>query len=252
MSEGDLIIEASRRFSRIAARFRPGAPVAHVYNPISYAWDPYSDYTRKFASAGITALFLGMNPGPWGMAQTGIPFGEISFVRDWMGVRGTVRQPSDIHPRVPVLGFDSRRSEVSGRRFWGLMRERFGTPRSFFKRHFAANYCPLLFLDRKGGNVTPDKLSRSDRDALFQICDDFLERLIHALNPGWVVGIGAFAQRRISEAAARFGWQGIRIGGIPHPSPANPGANRDWSGIVTRKLEEMGVWSNHQPLSGKP
>ena len=37
------------------------------------------------------AVFLGMNPGLWGMAQTGVPFGTVSLVRDWMGIEDTAQ-----------------------------------------------------------------------------------------------------------------------------------------------------------------
>ena len=31
-------------------------------------------------------VFLGMNPGPFGMAQVGVPFGEVAAVRDWLRI----------------------------------------------------------------------------------------------------------------------------------------------------------------------
>ena len=38
-------------------------------------------------------------PGPFGMAQTGIPFGEIEHVRDWIGVSCAVDKPKNEHPK---------------------------------------------------------------------------------------------------------------------------------------------------------
>ena len=61
-------------------------PVAHVYNPLEYAIRPHRLYIRRFADGPRRVVFLGMNPGPYGMAQTGIPFGEITHVRDWLGL----------------------------------------------------------------------------------------------------------------------------------------------------------------------
>jgi single-strand selective monofunctional uracil DNA glycosylase len=246
MKAGSRIREASRRFSRDAARLRLHAPVAYVYNPISYARSTYEKYTLRFASPRIGTLFLGMNPGPWGMSQTGVPFGEISFVRDWMGISGRILRPQHMHPRVPVLGLDCVRSEVSGRRFWGLAKQRFVTPEAFFKTAFVANYCPLMFLDERGGNLTPDKLSKNDRLALFGICDRLLGSLIAALEPRWVIGIGKFAESRAAEAAERLGWVGVKIGGILHPSPANPNANKDWAGAAVRALEGIGAWEKRR------
>src|SRR4051812_29858374 len=96
------------------------APVTHVYNPLDYAWLAHEQYVKRFATAPKRIVFLGMNPGPFGMAQTGVPFGEIKAVRDWMGLRVEVRRPALEHPKRPVLGFDCPRCEVSGQRLWGL------------------------------------------------------------------------------------------------------------------------------------
>jgi single-strand selective monofunctional uracil DNA glycosylase len=191
-------------------------------------------------------VFLGMNPGPWGMAQTGVPFGEVRAVRDWLGIRARVGRPPQEHSRRPVLGFDCPRSEVSGRRLWGLMRELYGTPERFFAGHFVANYCPLLFLDSSGANLTPDRLRAADREALYAPCDAHLAELLEQFEPEWAIGVGRFAaqclqrvrDRLTARAAAR-----LRIGGIPHPSPASPAANRDWAGSARRVLVELGVWA---------
>ena len=80
------------------------------------------------------SLLLGMNPGPWGMAQTGVPFGTVSRVRDWLGIEAPVERPANEHPRRPVLGFGTERDEVSGLRVWGWAQARWGTPERFFER----------------------------------------------------------------------------------------------------------------------
>ena len=187
-----------------------------------------------------------MNPGPWGMAQTGVPFGEVEAVRDWLRIEGRVSAPAAVHPRLPVRGFDCPRSEVSGRRLWGLVRERFGDAREFARHWFVANYCPLLFLDATGRNITPDKLVQSDRAALFPICDRFLATLLETLRPRWAVGVGAFARQRLAVVtgamAAGQGAVDIRVTGIPHPSPANPAANRGWTRQAKAALRAEGIW----------
>ena len=128
------ILYATRRLCRDLAPLRFGEPVSHVYNPLAYASRPHGAYVRRFAASPKRVVFLGMNPGPFGMAQTGIPFGEIEHVRDWIGIEGRVKKPRNEHPKRPVLGFDCPRSEVSGRRLWGWARETFGTPGRFFRR----------------------------------------------------------------------------------------------------------------------
>jgi single-strand selective monofunctional uracil DNA glycosylase len=230
--------QAARKLQRDVAALRFAPPVTYVYNPLDYAAAAHRCYLRTYASTKKRVLFLGMNPGPFGMAQTGVPFGEVSLVRDWLGIRGTIGRPAEEHPRRPVMGFECKRSEVSGARLWGAIRDKFEKPERFFRDHFVANYCPLLFLEESGRNRTPDKLPAAEREPLFRACDRHLARLIEALEPQWVIGIGGFAAER---ARATVGADGPRVACVLHPSPANPQANRDWQRIVETTLRELGV-----------
>ena len=239
---GERLVLASRRLARSCAKLRFHAPVGCVYHTLIYARVPYEDYVRRYGRSRKKVLFLGMNPGPWGMAQTGVPFGEVGTVRDWLGIAAAVREPADVHPRVPVRGFECTRSEVSGSRLWGLMKDRFGTPGAFFHDHFVANYCPLLFLDGNGRNLTPDKLAAEDREPLETICDAHLAEAVAALRPTWLIGIGRFAERRLRLLASERGWDDAKVASVPHPSPASPRANRDWAGDTVRILGSLGVW----------
>ncbi len=216
-------------------------PVAAVYNPLRYTQEVKHEYLRRFAAGPKRAVFLGMNPGPWGMAQTGIPFGEVSAVRDWMGLSGKIGRPEREHPKRPVEGFACERSEVSGRRFWGLMGERFGDAETFFESHFVANYCPLVFMAETGRNITPDKLPADERAPLFRACDGFLRRLVELLEPEYLIGVGRFAAARAETAVSKLP-EPPRIESVLHPSPASPAANRDWAGQATRRLTEIGLW----------
>ena len=214
-------------------------PVTHVYNPLVYAWAPHETYLKNFGATRKRVVFLGMNPGPFGMVQTGVPFGEVTSVRDWLGIDGPVGKPKREHPRRPVTGFTCARSEVSGRRLWGLFAERFGTPRRFFAGHIVMNYCPLAFLESSGRNRTPDKLAASEKEAVFTACDRHLRAVVAALRPEWVIGVGGFAARRAAEV---FQGSTVRIGQILHPSPASPAANRNWKGLAERQLQALGIW----------
>jgi single-strand selective monofunctional uracil DNA glycosylase len=215
-----------------------GPPVTHVYNPLDYARAPAEHYLDKAGQHPREVLMLGMNPGPWGMAQTGVPFGTVSLVRDWLGIDGAVAKPVNEHPRRPVEGFAARREEISGRRFWGWARNRFGSPERFFARFFVANYCPLVFMEQSGRNRTPDRLPAAEQAALFGPCDRALRQAAGVLRPAIVVGVGKFAEDR---ARAALSGLDIRIGRILHPSPASPLANRGWSGQAESQLLALGV-----------
>ena len=220
------------------APLRFGPPVTHVYNPLRYAWEPYTDYLERFGTGSKEVLLIGMNPGPWGMTQTGVPFGEVTLVRDWLGVKGRVGRPEPEHPRRPVLGFACPRSEVSGARLWGWAKDRFKTPERFFSRFFIANYCPLVFMEESGRNRTPDKLPADEREPLLAACDDALARTFDALRPRWAVGVGAFAEKRLRSALAE---KDVQIGRILHPSPASPVANRGWASRAEQELGALGI-----------
>jgi single-strand selective monofunctional uracil DNA glycosylase len=209
-------------------------PVTHVYNPLRYAWAPHRQFLQRFGTGPKKALFVGMNPGPWGMAQTGVPFGEVAMVGDWMGIGGKVSKPPVEHPKRPVTGFACTRSEVSGKRLWGWARSRFSTPDAFFRQYFVWNYCPLSFMEQSGRNRTPDKLDRAEREALFAVCDRALARVVRALAPRTVVGIGRFAQMRCGAALD----EAIPVIMAPHPSPASPLANRGWEAAFQQALEQ--------------
>jgi len=233
------LIAAARRLRAETSRLKFGAPVAHVYNPLVYAWAPHEAYLRKFGVARKRIVFLGMNPGPFGMVQTGVPFGEVAAVRDWLKIECPVGKPEREHPRRPVIGFECARSEVSGRRLWGLFAERFGTPEQFFVEHIVMNYCPLAFLESSGRNCTPDKLPGPERIALFAACDRHLRTIVAALRPEWLIGLGNFAAKRAEQVC---GNGALKLGRILHPSPASPAANRNWNAAATRQLRELGVW----------
>ncbi len=236
----EALVAAARQLRSAASRLRFGPPVTHVYNPLVYAWEPHAAYLCKFGGAPRRIVFLGMNPGPFGMAQTGVPFGEVAIVRDWLKIDGRIGKPPQEHPKRPVAGFACHRSEVSGQRLWGLFADRYGTPEQFFAEHIVMNYCPLAFLERSGRNRTPDKLPPREREALFAVCDRHLRAITKALQAEWLIGIGGFAAKR---AEAVFADTPLKVAGILHPSPASPAANRDWKAVATRQLKALRVWS---------
>lgn len=232
------LIAISRRLAEEVDALTFAPPVAYVYNPLTYARAPHEAYLERYGHGPKEVVLLGMNPGPFGMAQTGVPFGDPRIVREWLGIDGEVGKPPREHPKRPILGFASPRSEVSGTRLWGWARDRFGTPEKFFARFFVVNYCPLVFMEESGKNRVPEKLPAAEREPLFAACDRALRAAIEALVPEVVIGVGNFAEER---ARAVLGDGGPRIGRILHPSPASPLANNGWAESVDAKLRELGV-----------
>lgn len=233
------LVDAAQALSAQVDAMRFAAPVSHVYNPLDYAWPVHRAYLERFGASSKRVVFLGMNPGPFGMAQTGVPFGEIAAVRDWLGLAGAVGKPAQENPKKLVEGFACKRGEVSGQRLWGLFRERFGTPEAFFAEHFVANYCPLVFFE-DGRNLTPDKLPAAEAGPLQAACDAHLRRMVEALQAEWVIGVGAWAEKRAMLALDGLP---VRFGRILHPSPASPAANRGWAPAATKQLVELGIWN---------
>ncbi len=238
------LVEAARSLSSQLGAMRFAPPVAFVYNPLEYAFAPHEAYLRRYGNGRRRVVFVGMNPGPFGMMQTGVPFGEIAAVRDWMGIDAPVGQPVTMHPKRPILGFACPRSEVSGKRLWGWAAQRFGSAEAFFSDCFVLNYCPLVFLEESGRNLTPDKLPRAELDPLQQACDAHLARALAELAPEWAIGIGGYACRRIAAALGRRVGDGAlpHIATVLHPSPASPIANRGWAEAAERQLAALGVF----------
>jgi len=232
------LVRIAKRLSRQLAPLQFAEPVTHVYDPLQYAWAPHKAYLERYGAGPREILLLGMNPGPWGMAQTGVPFGEVALARDWLGVQAAVKKPKVEHPKRPIQGFDCPRSEVSGARLWGWAKERFETPERFFERFFVYNYCPLVFMEESGKNRTPDKLPVAEREPMQALCDQALQDTIEALQIKLAIGVGAFAEARLKKVLAG---QEVRIGRVLHPSPASPIANRGWAERANQDFEKLGV-----------
>jgi single-strand selective monofunctional uracil DNA glycosylase len=231
-------VSISRELARRVDGLRFSPPVSYVYNPLVYAREPHERYLTQWGQGPKRVLLLGMNPGPFGMAQTGVPFGDVSLVRDFLGITGKVGAPPRQHEKRPIEGFGCPRGEVSGQRLWGFARDRFGSAAAFFQDFFVVNYCPLVFMEEGGANRTPDKLPKAEQQALFAACDQALAETVALLEPAHVIGVGAFATGRAKAALPRFAGD---VCTISHPSPASPKANRGWAELVEKELELSGL-----------
>ncbi|MEM6257253.1 MAG: single-stranded DNA-binding protein [Planctomycetota bacterium] len=236
----EAILNLSRRLRDTVNKLTFADPVTHVYNPLGYAWAMHEAFIERFGLGTKRVLMLGMNPGPWGMAQTGLPFGEIAAVKEYIGINAPIGKPDNEHPKRPVKGLACTRSEVSGRRLWGLMAERYPDPADFFAEHMVVNYCPLVFIAESGKNITPDKLPAAEREPLEAACDAHLRGLAEVWQPERIVGIGAFAEKCAERALDSIE---LSFGRILHPSPASPIANRGWAKQARKQMIELGLWS---------
>ena len=232
------MLEAARRLQAACARLDLGVP--YVYDPLAYAWDAHAEYASRYGAGRKRVLLVGMNPGPHGMGQTGVPFGDVRYVRDWMGIQAPPRQPARLHPKRPVTGFETKRREPSGSRLYGWAQERYGTAERFFAQHYVVNYCPLLFFDEDGRNLTPPQLGKARMEEVYAACDAHLAHAIRAAAPEFVVGIGAFAEERARLVVERHGLS-AKVGTILHPSPASPLANKGWAPQAEAQLRALGV-----------
>lgn len=240
MAANDRLVNVMHELGQACEKLTFESPADYVYNPLVYAWEPQEAYLRRYAHTGVDCILVGMNPGPFGMLQTGVPFGDIGMVRDWLKIEGAVEPPPRQHPKRPVQGFSIQRGEVSGRRVWGWAKSRFRSPEAFFRRFFVYNYCPLGFFNDSGTNITPDALRGPVRDDLYEVCDAALAETLRILQPKAAIGIGRFAERRVQVVAQPLG---IKAGNVTHPSPANPRANAGggWGAHMDGAAAELGI-----------
>jgi hypothetical protein len=82
------------------------------------------------------------------------------------------------------------------------------------------NYCPLVWMSATGANLTPDKLPASEMQPVEQACLKHLAEVIELLDPSYLVGVGGFAEDRLTRAAAACGSKAT-VGRVLHPSPAS-------------------------------
>ncbi|HJM44965.1 MAG TPA: hypothetical protein QF644_03340 [Candidatus Poseidoniaceae archaeon] len=208
-----------------------------IYNPLFYAWNPHNAYISRFSGNGAKILMMGMNPGH-GMGNTGVPFGCPEQVKEFLKIQDLiVEQPKMNHPKRIVVGLEQPKAEVSGRRIWGLLKELFETPEKTSEYLYIVNHCPLWMFNEKGQNITPEKLTGDSASKLYKLCDLHLREVIEIMNIEVVIGVGNYATSRAEIALKDLN---LIITKIPHPSPANPLANRDkgeyWKNIAKNEI----------------
>lgn len=232
----DAALRLSEACNRGKNRILKHKSVAHVTNPLDYAWGFHEQFIDKWSGFGATTLLLGMNPGPYGMAQTGVPFGATAMARDILQIEERdVKTPPDAHPKRPIEGLSMERQEVSGTRFWSMLSDHYGSTEAIFSNIFVVNHCPLLILGETGRNVTPVDLPKSTIEPVLKACDRHLKSVVDIMGIETVVGVGNYAKKRAQSVLTD-----VHIDAMWHPSPASPLANRnggaDWRANAISKI----------------
>jgi len=231
------LIELTKTFTNEIENVRKGIDEdLYIYNPLIYASEMFYEYIREYVAFPTKYLFLGMNPGPFGMTQTGIPFGEINIVKDYLQLNKPIYSPLIEHPNRKVEGLNIKRSEISGQRLWNFIREKYPNPYSMKYNIYIANYCPLVFLspEKTAKNITPNKLKKETRLKIDSVCDNYLFETIDLLECEKLIGIGKYAMGKLKNDKIPFS-------SILHPSPASPLANKGWAKQAEKQLIDFGV-----------
>lgn len=268
------LVHETRVFSDALDRLPLPAGVSHVYNPLAYMRRAHERYLERFvpcmyeqvaprtilttAPSPRPYLILGMNPGPWGMVQTGVPFGDVATARSLL-LYDTPPQPElervSLHPNRPVQGFACTRREASGERLWGGLSQVWaGGPVDVLRDAFAMNYCPLAYFagDEQGTNVTPDAFAKSgphrDREyakALDALCGEYLGRVIEAMGTRVVLAVGRYAEFKARMAQAVLCVSSTRpklqVVYLTHPSPLATRSAEQWAEMAQSTMKAAGV-----------
>ncbi|XP_059053181.1 single-strand selective monofunctional uracil DNA glycosylase-like isoform X1 [Achroia grisella] len=212
-----------------------------IYNPTIYARNTFEQYVRKYCNTKKKVMFFGMNPGPWGMSQTGVPFGEVASVRDWLHIIGPVGKPPTELSNRQVNGFNCKRPEISGKRFWGLFKKICRNPENFFHSSFVYNYLPQQWMKNSGANVTPGEFSASDMRPLYAICDPIFVKVLEIYEVETIIAVGKFCEKRAQKAIKQYLPNAtIQIFYLPHPSPRSVN-NTNWEEKAENCLKNFNI-----------
>ena len=232
----DAALRLSEDCNRGIYRIMKHKSVAHVTNPLDYAWAYHEQFIDQWSEFGATTLLLGMNPGPYGTAQTGVPFGATAMARDILHIKERdVRTPPGAHPKRPIEGLSMERQEVSGTRFWSMLSDHYGSTEAIFSNIYVVNHCPLLILGETGRNITPVDLPKATIEPVLKACDKHLKSVVDIMAIESVIGVGNYAKKRAQSVL-----NDVHIDSMWHPSPASPLANRnggaDWRANAISKI----------------
>jgi single-strand selective monofunctional uracil DNA glycosylase len=165
-----------RCWKRAARRFEPMArQLARatgwlVLNPGRYGERWHARFRRAYPMSPRPLLVFGLNPGPYGMAQTGVPFTDLKRLesalpglwKDLVASGEPVTRPGLAPPSL--ARHLTRTFESSSVRVYRFLERAYGRPELALREVVFVNPCPLLFIDPEtGANRTPADLPRALR-----------------------------------------------------------------------------------------
>ncbi|XP_073844130.1 single-strand selective monofunctional uracil-DNA glycosylase-like [Musca autumnalis] len=201
-----------------------------IYRPLDYAAQIYRNFLQKYLNGPKRILFVGMNPSRYGSLLTGIPFGDITTVRDRM--------------QLDVSSLDSMEigEEQSSQRFWNLIKSIFNDEQDFidrfFQNCFVHNVCPLVFINNNGHNVSFQSLAERmtmETRQIEVICRSYLELQVQLLQPEIIIAVGWYAFNMLRSLDYYKNGRCI-VEKIPHPSPKNFDSELDWINVCKPML----------------
>lgn len=207
--------------------------VRRILNPLVYAWHLHEEYMGKVPQ-GTKILFVGMNPSP--SSLTGIPFYEKDAMTNLFGAPLLTQLLNEMPAK-----YRGNETSESGQRFWEFVFKKFGSYDKFFRYCFIINYCPLIFMNKDGGNVPLDGFNDASQSLLknlMAISDSGLKDIIDHIKPTLIIGIGRYAFNRVRQANT----SNIKCYQIRHPSPATGMTSDQWMNKIGGFLENNMYW----------
>jgi len=247
----DQILAASDRLSERLAALPPVGDLVAL-DPTRYCRSAWAAYLQMAARLGCV-LVVGMNPGPHGMAQTGVPFTDPWIVDelDLQAPRADV-PPADIpavgswrHRSHRARGVLGSKREESAKRLWPLLREICApyaavgpsadkiaeATRRVCNEVLLVNALPICWLDPAGKNVSAEQVEKRApaqvREGLRDLVNEWLQAVADILRPAAVIGVGRWAREFVTDLDVDHFVEIPFRDGIKHPSPS-AGSEAAW------------------------
>lgn len=164
-----------------------------------------------------------------------MPFGNVSTVKDLLKLEGEVNAPENMHPKRLVTGLQHKTDEQSGKRLWPLLAKLSnGSIDQFTRQCLVYNFCPLIYYDAQGKNITPNELKGSLKTEVRNACLESCEEVLKLLKTEVIVAVGVYVFNSLQESSYI---RSKRIIKLPHPSPRTL-YNHNWHEKAVKVFQE--------------